>query len=168
MKLLTTLLCLTTILSCNSKVEKREKVYTPAEKVQIEHIKDSILKDIRKGTLTKVAENVSKEDPVQVIKASLFKEEYSSSKSIRLTYKNISGKKIEAIRFYWTGVNAFGEAAEMGSAIEGIGGGYTDDALGVGKSRTSEWSIYSSDGKKVTKAWAKEVVFADGTKWQLK
>lgn len=159
------LLCYTTILSCNSK---KEKVYTPEEKVEIEQIKDSILTDIRKGTLQKFSENVGEQDPVQVVKATLFKEEYSNSKSIRLTYKNISGKKIEAIRFYWTGVNAFGEAADMGSAIEGVGGGYADDPLGAGKSRTSEWSIYSRDGKKVTKAWAKEVVFADGTKWVLK
>jgi hypothetical protein len=158
------LLCFSALLSCTSK---KEKVYTPAEKAKVEHLKDSIIKDIRKGTLTQVAEKVSKDDPVQVIKASLFKEEYSSSKSIRLTYKNISGKKIEAIRFYWTGVNAFGEPADMGGPIDGIGAGYTDDPLAIGKSRTSEWSIYSSDGKKVTKAWAKEVVFTDGTKWVL-
>lgn len=159
------ILSIAMFLSCNSS--KKEKTYTPEEHVSIEHMKDSMLNDIKKEIVTKDAENVSIQDPVQVVKAVFFEEEYSNLKSIRVVYKNISNKKVSAIKFKWTGENAFGEPADMGSAIEGIGSGFTDDILGAGKSRTSEWSIYSKDGKKVTKAWAYEVVFVDGSKWSL-
>lgn len=105
--------------------------------------------------------------PVKVISAKLFKEEYSSYKSIKLVWKNISAKRISAIRFKWYGTNAFGEPADMGTSItEGFGGGYSDDALGPGKTDSGVWSILSRDGKKVVLAWPYEVVFEDGSKWK--
>lgn len=105
--------------------------------------------------------------PVRVTKAYLFKEEYSSYKSIRLTFKNVSGKRIQAIRFEWYGENSFNEPADMGSySYEGYGTGFDDDALGIGSSRSSTWSILSNDGKKVIGARAYEVAFIDGTKWE--
>ncbi len=80
--------------------------------------------------------------------------------------KNVSKKTISAIRFKWTGINAFGEPADMG-ITNGEGGGFDDDKLRPSKSNSGEWSILSRDLKKVTKAWAYEVVFEDGTKWEL-
>jgi len=85
-----------------------------------------------------------------------------------LTYKNVSGKKIEAIRFRWYGEDAFGDPADMGGLFnDGTGGGFDDDPLRPGQTRTSSWDILSSRGKKVKKAWAYEVAFSDGTKWEL-
>jgi hypothetical protein len=165
MRLIYVVIILSFAYSCDQP--KKERIYTPEEQAKIEHIKDSMLNDIKIETVSRAAEYVSSNDPVQVIKAVFFEEEYSSYKSMKVTYRNISGKKISAIKFKWTGENAFGEPADMGSSLDGIGAGFTDDVLGIAKTRTSEWSILSRDGKKVTKAWAYEVVFADGTKWHI-
>jgi hypothetical protein len=105
--------------------------------------------------------------PVKITEAFLFKEEYSSFRNIRMVWKNISKKKITAIRFSWYGTNAFGEPADMGTSItKGFGGGYTDESLGPGKVANGIWSILSRDGKKIVLAWPYEVVFEDGTKWK--
>lgn len=108
--------------------------------------------------------------PVKVTSARLFRPEYSNYKSISITFKNVSGKRVEAIKFKWYGIDAFGDPADMGtgSLVEGFGGGFDDDPLGIGKSRTSQWSILSRDGKKVVLAWAYEVAFSDGTRWELR
>jgi hypothetical protein len=103
--------------------------------------------------------------PVIVTRAVFFQEQYSSFYSVRLNYKNVSGKTISAIRFEWYGENAFGEPADMSGGISGYGGGFTDEPLKSGASRNSFWSILSRDGKKVIGARAYEVAFADGSKW---
>jgi hypothetical protein len=106
--------------------------------------------------------------PIKVTNAKLFREEYSSYKSINLTFKNVSSKKMDASRFAWYGENFFGEPADMGGSLtEGYGGGFTDKLIGLGRSMTLQWSILSRDGKKVILAWPTEVAFADGTKWKL-
>lgn len=102
-----------------------------------------------------------------VTDADFIQEEYSNYKSVRLRYKNVSGKKIKAIKFNWHGVDAFGEPADCGSYTElGFGGGFDDDPLSVGRSTTSVWSVLSRDGDKITKAWPTEIAFEDGTKWK--
>lgn len=107
--------------------------------------------------------------PVKVTSAKMVREsEYSNYKSIQLSYKNVSDKKITAIRFHWYGLNSFNEPADMGSyTLEGFGGGFTDDPIGPGKTDYGTWSILSKDGKKVELAWPYEVAFEDGTKWKL-
>ncbi len=102
--------------------------------------------------------------PVKVIVARPITKEYSNYKDVSLTYKNISNKTIEAIKFKWYGLNAFGEPADMGVS-DGIGSGFDDDKLRAGKTVTNQWNILSKDLKKIVKAWAYEVVFEDGTKW---
>lgn len=106
--------------------------------------------------------------PVRVIKAQMVEKEYTNRKDISLVYKNFSDKKVEAIRFAWYGLNAFGEPADMGSygLSAGFGGGYTDDPLKPGKTDEGTWEISSKDGRKVVAAWVTEVVFSDGTKWK--
>ena len=83
--------------------------------------------------------------------ARLIKKEYSNYKDISITFKNVSNKKIEGIRFRWYGINAFNEPADMGSYgySEGFGSGFTDNPISPGKSNTSEWGISSKDGKKI-------------------
>lgn len=106
--------------------------------------------------------------PVQIIKASIVNKEYSSYRDVRLTYKNTSGKKIDAISFSWYGEDAFGKPADLGNyAAEGYGGGWVDIPLGIGSQRTNEWSVSSNRAKKITLAWPSEVVFSDGSKWKI-
>lgn len=105
--------------------------------------------------------------PVKVLSAKFVTKEYSNYKDISLRYKNVSDKVVTAIRFKWYGENAFNEPADMGGLREGWGGGFTDDALRPGASDYGQWSILSRDGKKVLIAYPYEVVFKDGTKWEL-
>jgi len=104
----------------------------------------------------------SEECPVKILSSRPVENDYSSYRDIHLSWKNVSKKTITGIKFRWKGVNAFGDQADVGD-----GGGFTDDKLRPGKTDYSEWSILSRDLKKVTKAWAYEVVFEDGTKWEL-
>ncbi|MBU6158881.1 MAG: hypothetical protein KGP35_07620 [Bacteroidetes bacterium] len=105
--------------------------------------------------------------PVKVLSAKFVTKEYSNYKDVSLRYKNISEKVITAIRFKWYGENAFNEPADMGGLIDGWGGGFTDDALKPGTSEYGEWSVLSRDGKKILIAYPYEVVFKDGSKWEL-
>lgn len=105
--------------------------------------------------------------PIKVLSAKLVRREYSNYKDMALVYKNVSNKRISAVRFSWYGENAFGEPADMGGLTqEGFGGGFDDSGLGAGKTGSGEWSILSKNGKKVIMAWPREVVFEDGTKWK--
>lgn len=131
-----------------------------------EKVKEMVNSTLDKSMLDTIGLSKS---PVKILKYSLVKREYSNYRDIRLTYKNISNKKISAIKFRWKGINAFGDPADMGgSYVEGYGGGFSDTPLGVGRTETSEWGILSEDAKKVLLAWATEVAFSDGTKWELK
>lgn len=105
--------------------------------------------------------------PIKLLNARFVKKEYSNYKDISLSYKNVSGKDVTGIRFKWFGKNAFNEPADMGGSFEGVGSGFSDDLLRAGRSRDSEWSISSKDGKKITIAYPYEVAFSDGTSWKL-
>jgi hypothetical protein len=102
-----------------------------------------------------------------ITNARFVKKEYSSYKDIQLKYKNVSGKKIKAIKFKWYGVDAFGEPADCGGINQdGFGGGFDDSGLGIGRQTSGNWSILSSNGDKIVKAWPNEIAFEDGTKWK--
>lgn len=73
--------------------------------------------------------------PVKILSTRIVKNEYSALRDIELTWKNVSNKKISAIRFKWYGVNAFNEPADMGSGFDGLGGGMSDDLLSPGPPR---------------------------------
>jgi hypothetical protein len=105
--------------------------------------------------------------PIKVVSAKFVTKEYSNYKDISLRFKNVSSKVVTAIRFKWYGENAFNEPADMGGLREGWGGGFTDDAIRPGASDYGEWSILSKDGKKILIAYPYEVVYKDGTKWEL-
>lgn len=107
--------------------------------------------------------------PIKVLSARFTEREYSNYKDVTLKYKNVSTKKVSAIRFKWYGVNAFNEPADAGNSfIQGWGGGYDDEGLGIGNTTYSTWNILSNDGKKILIAYPYEVVFKDGSKWELK
>lgn len=167
-----------TIISCSgSKFQTKEQEDAYYDSISIAATGKTISERARESTdsvLNKIASDVYMDTaglskaPVKVIKAVLFKVEYSSYRDIRVTYKNVSKKAVIAIKFRWKGTNAFGDPADMGTSLqEGYGGGFTDDSLRPGRTEVSEWSILSRDGKKVELAWPYEVVFADGTKWEL-
>ena len=160
------------LISCQGKQE------TPLEKLQREVREDSIDRVVRKRTDSMVKSiktniywdtaNIA-EAPIIVTSAKLSRGEYSSYKDVVLTFKNVSGKKVEAIRFRWYCLNAFGEPADMSGLLEpGFGAGYTEDPLRPGKSDNATWDGVSRNAKKIVKAWATEAVFDDGTKWEAK
>jgi hypothetical protein len=159
------------LLCCNEKKEKKEKKFEdyPLD-IQIEARRktDSLLQATTKNALFDTAGLYL--SPVKVIKARLVKKEYSNYRDISLSYKNVSGKVIEGIRFRWYGENAFGEPADLGSSglyNEGFGSGFSDERLMPGRTSSGEWSILSIDAKKIVLAWPYEVAFKDGTKWKL-
>ena len=163
------------MVSCNQPIKSdiSSHEFSESEKLEIKlrakAMTDSTIRGITKKVLFDTV-GVSN-GPIKVLSAKIIKEDYSSFKDISLTFKNISNKRIEGIRFRWYGENAFGEPAEMGNAslltnFEGFGSGEDDDPLGPGKTRTSQWNINSRNAKKVIIAWPYEVVFSDGTKWK--
>jgi hypothetical protein len=165
-------------ISCNNSSKNKDNLSTEVDtsvtgyddinvESQYEKLKDSILKNqFRKRALDTTG--ISK-SPVIVLNSRFVEKEYSNYKDIQLTYKNVSDKKIQGIRFEWFGENAFGEAAEMGrSLLLGEGGGFTDEILSPGRKSTGTWEIFSKDGKKIITARAYEVAFTDGTIWKLR
>jgi hypothetical protein len=166
------------IISCNNLSKNKDNLSTEVDtsvagfdnmsvESQYEKLKDSILKNqFRKRAFDTTG--ISK-SPVIVLNSKFVEKEYSNYKDIQLTYKNVSNKKIQAIRFEWFGENSFGEAADMGSSLLlGEGGGFTDEILSPGRKSTGTWEIFSKDGKKIITARAYEVAFTDGTIWKLR
>lgn len=96
--------------------------------------------------------NKSRPDPIEIVRAQYV------GRTVKLTYKNVSGKKIDAIKFKWIGEDAFGDPE--------TGGGITDESLGDGKTTSATWATTTKTGKKIIKAWAFEIAFSDGTKWE--
>ena len=103
---------------------------------------------------------------VKFLSAAFVSKKNSTLTDIEITYNNVSRKAIAAIQFRWTGINSLGKPADVGQTdLNDAGGGVEQDTLAAGKKQTSIWEISSKDGKKITKSWAHEVVFSDGTKW---
>lgn len=108
--------------------------------------------------------------PVKIISTRLFKNQYSTFKNIRLTFKNVSSQNIHAIKFQWYTENALAEPSNLRSFFtRGESSGlYTADVLKPGKTSSVIFEEFSSDAKKVIAARPYEVVFSDGTKWYIK
>lgn len=166
------LLLILIFISCNSEESKKLSDSDSLDGKSVGEWKDSVRQKIELS----INESTLKEDtasiassPIKILSAKLIKKEYSNYRDMYVSYKNVSDKKVVAIRFEWYGLNAFDEPADMGNSyLRGFGGGFTDDQLSPGRTDNGTWSILSRDGKKVIKAWATEVVFEDGTKWKNK
>jgi hypothetical protein len=156
------------IQSCNTQQEPKTK--TPEEQAEFNHIKDSIMADVNKTVAVKLSDTTGIYlAPVKVLEAKIVQEEYSNYRNVYLRWKNVSDKKISSIRFSWYGLNAFGEPADLGNSYSsGLGGGFDDDGLGIGKTSSGTFSILSRDAKKIKYAWANEIAFADGTIWTFR
>jgi hypothetical protein len=160
------------VISCKQSADKSDTASDVEDlelKIKGEAFADSVVRAITKANLFDTLGVAA--GPIRILSSRIVEKEYSTYKDISLTYKNVSDKKIEAIRFRWYGENVFGEPADMGTSIglkgsEGFGAGFVDDPLGPQKTRTSEWSINSRDAKKVVKVWPYEIVFSDGSKWK--
>lgn len=158
------------LLSCDKKKTNEEKLkYTLDSISYMEKAKKNVDSLIKASAKTKILDTTGmSKSPILVLKSELIAISYSNRKNIRLVYKNVSNKKISAIRFEWYGENAFNEPADMGNyTFIGSGGGFTDQSLNPGKTRDSEWDILSKDAKKIIAARAYEVAFSDGTTWKL-
>lgn len=142
--------------------------YTRAEMDSIERVYDSLMSA---DPYDQISSSITDTSglylaPIKIVEASII-EEYGS-RNIRLKYKNVSSVHVSAVRFRWTGVNAFGEPADMGNSfIKGFGAGFSDDGIKPNQVLTGEWGIYSEDAKKVLMAWPYEIVFENGDKWEL-
>lgn len=148
------LVILSLFFGCEKKLSNSEKANIDRE--VHENIRN-IFKEVALDT-TGIANS-----PVKVLTAKFVKREYSNYRDVRLTYKNVSNKTIEAIRFEWYGENAFGELADKER-----GQGFTEEKLKPNKTSSGVWKALSKDGKNIILAKAYEVVFSDGTKWKLK
>jgi len=128
------------------------------EREIIDSVKHSFL-DIQK----------TKNSPVKIISAQLLKNQYSDHKDIQLTYKNTTQKNIKAIKFEWYCENVFDKPASgQFFFVKGITRGYTDILLKPKKKESKIWEDFSTDAYTIIAARAYYVVFADGTKWELK
>ena len=173
MKKVILLICICGVLfSCKTETEKNiEETDKLIQEVKVQGEAEQRTKEILEKSSKEFYTDTTGmgSSPVIVYKSKLVEKEYTNYKDIKLYYKNISKKNISAIRFEWYGENAFNEPADMGSySVLGVGGGFTDDVLRVGASSSGVWEISSKDGKKIISARAYEVVFNDGSKWQLR
>lgn len=157
-------------LSCKNEITEAKKtddlIDSLERSILVQKKVDSMIK---KSTIDRISDTTGMKDcPIKILSAKFIKEEYSNYKKVKLVYKNISKKKIQAIRFEWYGINSFNEPADMtGSYEEGLGGGFTDEILNPGSTNSGIWNVLSVDGKKILYSRAYEVAFTDGTKWEV-
>lgn len=156
------------ISSCNNSIQSPKISFVDSVKIQREVEKD-VDSIINKITFNAIFDTVGLfTSPIKILSSRMIKRDYSNYKDIYISYKNISDKAIDGIRFRWYGLNAFNEPADMGTSIlmAGFGGGFTDETLAPGKVGEGTWEIMSRDGKKIVLVWANEVAFKDGSKWK--
>lgn len=148
------------LISCKSKKSETE---IAVDKIQLQNRVDSAIK---RGLRDIMIDTIGVGNaPIKILSAIVVKQEYSSYRNVRLTFKNVSEKRIEAARFKWYAETAFGEPADIGILAKGFGAGEMDQPLASGKSRTLTWMSNSSDAKNIKMAWPCEIIFADGSKW---
>ena len=115
-------------ISCNSIEIKKTPIEDSLGGRTEAEIKDSLRGVIDKEVNEKVygVDSASiQNSPVKILSAKPIEKEYSNYKDIRLTWKNVSNKKISAIKFRWKGINAFGEDADMDIGSGGYGSGFS-------------------------------------------
>lgn len=162
--------------SCNPSNNSISTELTQAEKDSFAIAKygkseEEVVQDMVKETIKKALFDTIGlyKSPIKVLSAKMIEKEYSNYRDISVTFKNVSGKTIEGIRFMWYGETAFKEPADMGMGVyAGFGSGATDRKIRSKKSMTLEWDVSSRNAKKIILAWPYEVVFSDGTTWKLK
>jgi hypothetical protein len=94
--------------------------------------------------------------PVAIKKCSLVSD--SHGKAIVVAIKNISSKKINAVRLSWIVYNRAGK--RIGSS-----NGMAKKVLASGKSGSYSWGVNAASGTQA-KAYVYSIVYKDGTQWQ--
>lgn len=108
--------------------------------------------------------------PVKIISSNLVKNEYSGFRDIHLSFKNVSKKDIQAIKFQWYTENALGEPSNLKSSFyfRGESCGLYTELLKSDRSSNVIYEEFSSDAKRIIGAQPYLVIFSDGTKWYPK
>lgn len=95
--------------------------------------------------------------------------------TIKLSYKNISSKRIVGARLIWLIVDKDIKPVPVGNSKLGNQMGYMgtlaepamDFSFAIGETRTDEWEYTSNSGQVIRLAYPQEVEFYDGTKWRI-
>lgn len=109
-----------------------------------------------------------KQSPVKITASKLFYNQYTNHKDIKIAYKNISKKDIQAMKIEWYCENSFNEPAHgkffyiQGKSSENI-----TRLLKAGAARSQLWEDFSTDANTIIKVRAYYVLFTDGTTWTL-
>lgn len=163
------ILIILVFVSCTKK-NSTNKVAMTATKLDYQQIKQNDSRNLTDSIKKTFLDTLNtKESPVTIISARLFKAQYSDHKDIELHYKNTSRKNIKAIRFEWYCENAFDKPASgKNFFIKGKSNGYSNTLLRPKERRSQIWEDFSTDANTIISARAYLVVFSDGTKWNLK
>lgn len=171
MKTKTLLLIILIATSCINKnkkayVEVKNRINHQEVTHQIEEKKISETDSIKQSFLDTL--NI-KESPIKIISYRLLRNQYSDHKDIKLTYKNVSKKRIGAIRFEWYCENSFNKPASgKFFFVKGKAEGESNIILKPGKTGTKIWEDFSTDAQTIISVRANFVAFSDGTDWNLK
>ena len=96
--------------------------------------------------------------------------------TIKLTYKNVSSKRIIGAELRWVLIDKNGKPASIESNTAGIGFGYMGSlakeqigeySFGIGKTSTDEWQQGSPTATKIKLVYAAKVQFYDNSTWQI-
>lgn len=111
---------------------------------------------LAKATTPKMRE-AKGDDPVVVLKATVGRGDYGIGTEVRISYKNVSAKDLDALKFYYFCTNNFGDPVGTGRLI-------AQDKIKAGKADSGTWSIYKDTCTKV-KVTVTDVHFTDDTNW---
>ena len=155
------------IFSCQTEAEKIEEKKLEARAQQ--YADSMVTAMVGKTFLESEKELYEKSilsSPIEVISVLIVDDNSHSLgwKNIRVKYRNSSNKVVTAIRFSFYDIkNVFNEP--WSSTLHS--GGYDDEVLLPGKSRTSNWEL-ADEKPKSGKAYVTKVMFNDGSSWELK
>lgn len=94
--------------------------------------------------------------------------------TIKITYKNVSSKRIIGAELRWTLTDKNGKPATIESNATGVGYMGTlakeqleDYSFGIGKTSTDEWQQGSPTGNNIKLVYAAKVEFYDHSIWAI-
>lgn len=134
------------------------------DSIKFQKYKDStynaIMNKIEQDKNKELDSIVKTESPIQVLSVKFIDDDYTQL--VRVRYKNVSDKKIIAIKFKWVDFkDVFGDDVNLL-----YNGGVSEDIIKPGKELSGTWNIHE-ENVKTGKVYCEEVVFDDGSKWTL-
>lgn len=164
MKLIFSLLLITTIAACQTKPKEKKEETTDELITRLDRTRmvDSLVKEETLLAASRGSEK-SKDCPVKILKATVTHNSIGTPQA-SISFKNTSTKVVDGIKVAILCYNNFDDPVTDYSGMN-RSNGLMQDIVRPGKTSYNTWTLYSFETTSKIKPFVYEIHFKDGTKW---